>query len=72
MESILSRLKTLDEGIQGSYVGKVSRAQANPDTNSRSEGEITFNFIGDDEKVVTKICSKVFFVTFFIAVLIHS
>ncbi|KMQ50662.1 hypothetical protein CHISP_2345 [Chitinispirillum alkaliphilum] len=52
MESIISKLKPIDEGKAGTFVGKVSKAQADPDTANRSEGEITFNFIGDEEKII--------------------
>lgn len=52
MESIIAKLKPKDEGKEGSYVGKVSKAQAEPDTSNRSEGEITFNFIGDEDKII--------------------
>jgi hypothetical protein len=52
MKSIISRLKPKDEGKDGSYVGKVSKAQADPDPSRRSDGEITFNFIGDKDKIV--------------------
>ena len=51
MQSVISRLKPKDEGKQGTFVGKVSRAEAEPDSSTRSEGEIIFNFIGDDEKI---------------------
>jgi hypothetical protein len=51
MESIVERLKPKDEGKAGQFIGKISKAQADPDTNNRSEGEITFNFIGDEDKI---------------------
>lgn len=52
MESIVSKLKPKDEGRAGNFVGKISKASADPDPSSRSEGEITFNFIGDEEKAI--------------------
>lgn len=52
MQSIINKLKPKDQGKDGVFVGKVSKAQADPDPSNRSEGEITFNFIGDDDKIV--------------------
>lgn len=52
MESIILKLKPKDEGKDGVFVGKVSKAQADPDPSNRSEGEITFNFIGDEDKII--------------------
>lgn len=52
MESIIAKLKPVDAGKYGTFVGKVSKAQADPDPASRSEGEITFNFIGDEDKII--------------------
>lgn len=52
MESIVSKLKPIDEGKEGVFIGKVSRAQADPDPSYRNEGEITFNFIGDEDKII--------------------
>lgn len=57
IESIISRLQPEDEGFQGTYVGKVSKASAHPDKNSRNESEITFNFVGDEDRLVN---AKVF------------
>ena len=52
MLAIISRLKPQDEGKHGHFVGKVSKAQADPNPDNRTEGEITFNFIGDEEKII--------------------
>lgn len=52
MESIISKMKPKDDGKDGSFVGKVSKAQADPNPSNRSEGEITFNFIGDEDKII--------------------
>ena len=52
MESIVSKLKPKDDGVDGEYVGKISKAQAEPDPNNRIDGEITFNFIGDEDKII--------------------
>jgi len=52
MESIIAKLKPKDEGKQGVFIGKISKAQADPDPSNRSEGEISFNFIGDEEKII--------------------
>lgn len=52
MASIVAKLRPRDEGKDGTFVGKVSKAQADPDPDNRSEGEITFNFIGDEDKIV--------------------
>jgi tRNA(Ile2) C34 agmatinyltransferase TiaS len=60
MESIVAKLRPKDEGKDGSFVGKVSKAQADPDPQNRSEGEITFNFIGDEDKIIK---AKVFLST---------
>lgn len=60
MESIIAKLKPFDEGKEGVFVGKVSKAQADPDPSNRSEGEISFNFIGEEEKIVK---AKVFLST---------
>lgn len=57
MESIINRLKPQDEGKFGNFIGKVSKAQADPNPENRTEGEIVFDFIGDENKVVK---SKVF------------
>jgi len=52
MESMVARLKPRDEGKAGQFIGKISRAQADPDSGSRNEGEIMFNFIGDEDKII--------------------
>ena len=52
MESIVARLKPKDEGVDGVFVGKISKAQADPDPTNRTEGKITFNFIGNEDKII--------------------
>ena len=53
------KLKPVDDGVDGVFVGKISKAQADPDPNNRTMGEITFNFIGNDEKIMN---AKVFLI----------
>lgn len=52
IESMISKLQPKDEGSPGDYVGKVSKASAHPDKNSRDEREITFNFVGDEDRLI--------------------
>lgn len=51
MESIVAKLKPKDEGKEGRFVGKVSKAQADPNPDNRSESEISFHFIGDEDRI---------------------
>ena len=51
-KSLLLKLKPKDEGKDGVFIGKVSKASAESDPSNRNEGEITFNLIGDDEKII--------------------
>ena len=39
--------------MNGVFIGKISRAQAEPDPNNRTVGEITLKFIGDEDKIMT-------------------
>lgn len=51
-ENIIGRIKPPDEGINDVFIGRVSQTKADPDPNSRTEGEIVLNYIlGDEEKV---------------------
>jgi len=50
IKSIVHRIIPKDDGSRGEFVGKISLVKAEPDTTKRKEGEISFNFIGDDEK----------------------
>lgn len=50
MEYIISKYTPKDIGIIGTYIGKISQAKANTDVDKRNTGEITFNFINDENK----------------------
>ncbi|WP_066437253.1 hypothetical protein [Chryseobacterium sp. CCH4-E10] len=52
LEYIIEKYIPKDEGIVGSFVGKISKAEANPDIDKRNSGEVTFNFINDLDKAV--------------------
>lgn len=52
LEYIISKYSPKDEGITGSFVGKISKAETNPDIDKRNNGEITFNFINELNKIV--------------------
>jgi hypothetical protein len=52
LESIAAKLKPKDEGKEGVFIGKISRAQADPDSSNRTDGEIMFNFLVDADKVI--------------------
>jgi len=52
IEKLIERLKPIDEGEEGVFVGKVSKAEAHPDPLKRSRGDIIFNFLSDDDKVI--------------------
>lgn len=52
MQSILKKLKTVEESKEGVFIGKISKAQAEADASNRSEGEVYFKFLSDDDKIV--------------------
>ncbi|MCG2792875.1 MAG: hypothetical protein L6262_04925 [Weeksellaceae bacterium] len=52
LEYIINRYIPKEEGITGSFVGKISKAETNPDIDKRNNGEITFNFINELNKIV--------------------
>lgn len=52
LEYIIEKYIPKDDGILGSFVGKISKAEANPDIDKRNSGEVTFNFINDLDKAV--------------------
>lgn len=52
LEYIIEKYIPKDEGTFGSFVGKISKAEANPDIDKRNSGEVTFNFINDLDKAV--------------------
>lgn len=52
LEYIIDKYLPKDEGIIGSFVGKISEAKTNPDIDKRNSGEITFNFINDLNKAI--------------------
>lgn len=49
IENIIKRITPEDEGEFGEYVGRISQVKADPDASKRKEGEVIFNFIGDNE-----------------------
>ncbi|HLZ17722.1 MAG TPA: hypothetical protein VKQ08_11805 [Cyclobacteriaceae bacterium] len=52
LETIVSKIRPSDEGIEDLFVGKISLTKADPDANTRSDGEIILNYVlGDEEKV---------------------
>ena len=54
LEFIASKLKPQDvKGIDGEFIGKISRAQADPDPCNRTVREITFKFVGNEDKLMT-------------------
>jgi hypothetical protein len=53
IEAISSKIKkSSEEDIEDIFYGKISQCKANPDSHNRTEGEITFNFLYDEEKVL--------------------
>jgi len=52
LETIVSKMRPAEEGIENLFVGKISLTKADPDPNTRSDGEIILNYVlGDEEKV---------------------
>jgi len=52
IENIIEKIIPKDEGEFGEFVGKISQVKAEPDATKRKEGEVTFNFIGDNEMAI--------------------
>jgi hypothetical protein len=52
IKGLIKRLIPTDEKDVGEFIGRISQVRAEPDYNKRMEGEVTFNFIGDNEKIV--------------------
>lgn len=52
IENIIEKLIPKNEGEFGEFVGKISQVKAEPDALKRKEGEVTFNFIGDNEMAI--------------------
>ncbi|MEN9609838.1 MAG: hypothetical protein RLZZ628_652 [Bacteroidota bacterium] len=45
-------IKPKDKGIEDIFIGRISQVKADPDPNTRAEGEIILNYVlGDEEKV---------------------
>jgi hypothetical protein len=52
IESIINKIKPIEEGIDDEFIGRISQTKADPDPYTRSEGEIILNYVlGDEEKV---------------------
>jgi len=51
IKSLISRLMPKDELDVGEFIGRISQVKADPDYKKRLEGEVTFNFMDDNEKV---------------------
>lgn len=52
LETLVSKMRPSDEGVEDLFVGKISLTKADPDPNTRSDGEIILNYVlGDEEKV---------------------
>ncbi|PXW18041.1 hypothetical protein C8D70_101367 [Chryseobacterium sp. CBTAP 102] len=52
LEYIITKYTPKDEGTKGTFVGKISEAKTNPDLEKRNFGEITFNFINEENKAI--------------------
>jgi hypothetical protein len=51
-EKIIHKIKPKDKGINDVFIGRISQVKADPDPNTRSEGEIILNYVlGEEEKV---------------------
>jgi hypothetical protein len=47
-----NKIKPKDKGIEDIFIGRISQVKADPDPNTRAEGEIILNYVlGDEEKV---------------------
>lgn len=55
IESILNRLRPKFEEYEGTFVGQISQAKADPDPSSRTECEIIFSYINDDKAEKAKV-----------------
>ncbi len=54
IETIIGKIKPADQGFESDFIGKISSTKADPDANSRLEGEIILNYIVGDEDKVSK------------------
>lgn len=52
LEKVISKVKTSVKEDVKEYIGKISQTKADVDPSKRTEGEIIFNFMSDDEKVI--------------------
>lgn len=52
IENIIEKLIPNNEGESGEFVGRISQVKAEPDASKRKEGEVTINFIGDNEMAI--------------------
>jgi hypothetical protein len=51
-QSLIDKIKPVEEEIDNVFIGRISQVKADPDPNSRKEGEIILNYVlGDEEKV---------------------
>lgn len=53
IKSLIDKIRPEVIETKGDYVGKISGVEANPDIQSRENGEINFVFINDEEKAIT-------------------
>jgi hypothetical protein len=53
IKSLIDKIRPDVIEAKGDYVGKISGIEANPDIQSRENGEINFVFINDEEKAIT-------------------
>lgn len=53
IKSIIENIKPDIVETSGEYVGKIKKIEADPDVNSRADGEITFIFISNEEKAIS-------------------
>jgi hypothetical protein len=53
IKSIIDRIKPDVIETKGEYVGKISSIKADPDIKNRKDGEVTFIFISNEEKVIS-------------------
>ncbi|RYE54404.1 MAG: hypothetical protein EOP48_12395 [Sphingobacteriales bacterium] len=53
IKSLIDKIRPEIVETKGDYVGKISGIEANPDVQSRENGEITFVFINDEQKAMS-------------------
>ena len=52
IENLIEQIRPVDEGVTDTFTGKISLVKADPDPNTRTEGEIVLNCVmGNEEKV---------------------